>query len=168
MRVYVIGRHTAAGLPQEYEVIGGEAVNFSLNRHDALSQYLEQKNKALAAGAEALVLQNVPGILAAALMLLVDGDWGLSSGKLRVGVIVSKPGPRLANVVNVFNFLSEEDARAAAKAVAFANARAKIQIEQSLIPAPEGPDYADQQTGWNVKVTVDPVVAFEFDHIEWM
>jgi hypothetical protein len=151
IKAIIVGRHTPdlGSQAENFEIVGNENIMFSLNRAEAVEQLEKLFATARGADAEVILLQNVPAILAAALL----DEQSKAGGQLpfRMGLIISVPGPRQAGVVRKFELFSAWVARRAAEAILFANGRAKTNIE-----------------GATLTVTVDPVAEFNFDHIEWL
>jgi hypothetical protein len=146
-KVILVGRHVS-DLPSEIEVISQENILWSLNREEAVSQLRALSDKAQAENAK-ILLQNVPGVLASAMMWLASFGGG-TMPIVGVGVIISVPGPRLAGVSKAFVTEFGPDADVVAQAASFANGRAKTAVVDN-----------------SVTVTVDPVSEFKFSHIEW-
>lgn len=146
-KVLIVGRHTPdfGGRASEFEVVGQENVMFPTDKTGCLAALKELETKAAALEA-AVLLQNVPAVLACALIELVR-----SGVTTKIGVIVSVPGPRQANLERTWEFASYPDAMATAAAITFANARAKTEVNGSTL-----------------KVVVDPVAQFVFSHVEWL
>lgn len=141
----IVGRHAPDLGDTVAEIVGQENVMFSMQADEVDGQLDELLVKANEAGAS-LLLQNVPAPLAGALIRR-RGDFA----GVRVGVIVSIPGPREAGVVQTYQLFCGWVANRAAEAVRFANNRAKVEVE-----------------GRTLTVTVDPVTKFQFSHIEWL
>jgi hypothetical protein len=167
-KAIIVGRHTSdlGSEAENFEIVGNENVMFSLVRSEAVQQLEQLFATAQSVGAEAILLQNVPAILAAALL----DEQAKAGGQLpfRIGLIISVPGPRQAGVSEQFlvwasqstNELGTPDVaavEAAEAAVRFANGRAKI--ERSSEPV---------DGDWVLTITVDPVPQFQFSHIEWL
>lgn len=167
MRTMLVGRHVS-DLPSEFEIIVQENVTFSLDRAEVKEQVLALVQRAKDLNVGAIIFQNTPGILGVALGELhrsPSGEWLPLERQLgvKVGVIISRPGPRLAGVAKTFVFATLPEATyaptnsaLAAEAVTFANSRAKVTIKTV--------------DGWTdeMRVEVDPISPFTLDHIEWM
>lgn len=151
MKVLVVGRH-APELPDEYQVVGQENFMFALDSERVRPQILLLVKKAKDTGAEAVLFQNTPGQVTAALIALALEKWGDFDTPL--GVIITVPGPREAG--KQARYITP-DPTALTDAVGFVNARAKIDLDRSCL-------YGD---GYQVTVTVDPIARFEFSHVEW-
>lgn len=150
-KVIVVGRHipNLGNEANNHEVVGIENVMFSLNREEAVTQLEGLMTTARNKGAEAILLQNVPAILGAALL-----DEQIKAGgqlPFAIGLVISVPGPRQAGVVREFSLFCGWVAKRAAEAIKFANVRANTEV-----------------IGSTLKVTVDPVPEFVFSHIEWL
>ena len=144
MNVIVVGRHTPE-LPEGINVVSQENILWSTDRQECVAQLEALIGQAKRKRAY-ILLQNVPGILAAALL----DEQAKAGGHLPadIGVIISVPGPRESGVTR--SFISSYDSEMA-EAAKFLNPRAKI-----------------QQRGSSVHITLDPVSRFEFSHIEWL
>lgn len=164
-KVLIVGRHTPdlGAEASNIEVVGSENVLFSLKKEDVLTQIEWLKTKAAKVSADAILLQNVPAVLAVALIELTKadkytwmGDTGFGGVNPRWGVIISVPGKREADVEKTFAFSTFDDLnntqpwKMAEEAVKFSNGRARTSIEDGVL-----------------KVVVDPVTPFVFSHIEW-
>ncbi len=153
-KFFVVGRHATDFGHIQVEVVGSANVTFALNKAEVIGQLTEIEQQAITASAEAVVMQNTPGVVAAAMP-----QW-LNTSQLRWGVIVSVPGERQAGISKEWvtrwaddpdsNWAVEAAMKIAAEAVRFANGRAQVEHDQAFL-----------------KVTVDPVTPFVFDHIEW-
>ena len=149
MKVIIVGRHAPdfGDKADGFEVVSQENVEFPTNVEGTIAELRRLRALAAEKGAEALLLQNTPVIVTAALVkMAAAGDSGL-----KVGAIVSIPGPRAADVVREFKLFGGWMANRAAEAIKFVNARARTEV-----------------TGSTLKVTVDPVSKFVFSHVEWL
>ncbi len=153
--VFVVGRHNVdlgAEAPNLI-IVGSENVQFPLQMTEVALQLKELQKRAVNLGADAILFQNTPGILTATLMSMQR------EGQIfQYGVIISvqTQASREANVSKDFNFVVEDDLNntqpwnTASDAVKYANGRAKTEVNDGVLT-----------------VTVDPVMRFEFDHVEW-
>lgn len=152
IRVVLVGRHVS-DLPANIEVVATENILWATDFATCWQQVLDLLTRAQTAGAAKVLLQNVPGILSA---VLIRAAYDEKNAPSRFGVIISQPGPRLAGVSETFvfpflaDYTGERIEQTAARAVTFANGRAKVSVGDNTLT-----------------VTVDPVAAFVFDHIEW-
>jgi hypothetical protein len=142
MKAIVVGRH--AGDIPGVEVVRQINLEWSLEEGQAFKQLDELMGDASAEGAKCIVLQNVPGVLAAALT-----KKALDTPNVPVYVIISKPGARTAGVSRSWTFYTHTNA--VADVVKFANGRAKVEISED---------------GTTITVTVDPIPVFEFVRLE--
>lgn len=142
-KAILIGRHNTAD-KMGYDEIVSKNVLFSLEPDEVDEQLVALIDEAAADNSD-LVFQNVPAVLAAALLRYQL----VTEAPVSAFAIVSKPGPRVAGVTQNFEFPTAEAAAAAADAIRHANARANVEI-----------------AGTTVTVTVDPVPAFEFVRLE--
>lgn len=166
--VILVGRHPDFEIPG-VEVVRQENILFSTNYAECEKQVGELLQAA--SGAKLSVLfQNTPGIVTAVLVkftcTLAD-EWQPLSGRAsKVGVIISKPGPRIAGVRTEVTFCADQSygmdfSNEIVKLVSAANGRAKVEVSATEV----SPSGLVTQTA---VVTVDPVSPFEFDHIEWL
>ena len=81
------------------------------------------------------------------------------------GVIISVPGPRTAGVVT--EYITAETSLLV-KALKDANGRAKIEIVSERRAEYDSESESAALINATVRLTVDPVTEFKFDHIEWM
>lgn len=143
MKVLVIGRHS--GQIPGIEI--AEQLNLTL---PATSEKCLAVLRDLVTKCEengwALLFQAAPNQLVPTFVALAGEKPGV-----KIGLVVNKPGERLAGVTQTFPFTGEGQAELAADAVKFANPRAKT----------------DLSTG-NLSVTCDPPMAFDHSHIEWL
>lgn len=154
IRVILVGRH-ASELPEDIEVVAQENILWATDEEECRKQFKDLHTRAREQGVK-ILLQNVPGVLATA--LVDEAIWAGNNyaSAIRVGVIISVPGPRVAAQVKEYKLLAE-DADDVAEAIRFANGRAKVEIESTA------------NIGLvTVRVTVDPVSPFVFSHIVWM
>lgn len=154
-RVILLGRHEAAGLPDDIEVVKQESVTWATDINGIDEQWYTIRHMATANNAD-ILLQNVPGILAVFLarMSYEKGAKGSKStlGTLRIGVIISVPGERTAGVEYHSNqFADEYGAHECARLVSAANGRVNPTVKNGI-----------------VSFSVDPVTPFIFSHIEWL
>ena len=149
MKAILVGRHAPEGM-SDIEIVDQKNITWSTNLSECIRQWiflLADANEAKAA----ILLQNVPGTLASALVYLACGDGNVTAhGPEQVGIIISKPGPREAGKTATFQFCNQDDCIEACNAIAFVNPNARI-----------GP-------GMQPDITVDPPAKFIFDHIEWL
>jgi len=157
VRGIVVGRH--AGDIPGVEIVESRNIEWSLDPIELGAQWRELENAAMAAKA-AVVLQNVPGVLAGYLMLMAHHE----HIRPNVYVVISRPGPRQAGISRTWVVSDDpyiahagqsaaEQAATVAGVAAFANGRAKVTT-----------DLEDHRA--TVTVTVDPVAAFEFVRLE--
>lgn len=145
LKALVVGRH--AGEIPDVEIIDQRNVNFALDVK-TVQQQLDELEAAAAERGCVLVFQNIPGIVAAALLRRAPFS-------VRAGVIVSRqPEVRPAGISRTWAFEGDGWTEAE-EIVAFVNSRAQVQVTEVT------PYIAE------VTITVDPVIRFEFDHIEW-
>jgi len=155
--VVLVGRHMSV-LPPEVRVISQENITWALTRQECQEQLgvLIAQAREIKCG---VLFQNIPGTLMCAIV---------SQGTVDVpmGVIISVPGARAANVVQSWTMPAAVYADGSGKGadevremiqevVTHTNGRAKF--------APSAPGEVDGFT-----VTVDPVTEFQFSHIEWL
>jgi hypothetical protein len=142
--VIVVGRHTN-NVDMGVNIVDTHNITWSLDDNVLYWQWQALLQLARARKA-AVLLQNVPGVLAAMLVLHKPSD-------VRIGIMASKPGERLANVTKDFSFHpANEDARKQAiKAVEFANSRAVILEDED-----------------GLRITLDPISPYVFSHIKWI
>ena len=154
-KIIIIGRHTPdlGKMAGQFEIVETRNIQFPARASDCSALLGVLYTDAGRVGA-AVLFQAVPGQLAIALARTST----FPLGNARVGVIVSKPGPREAGLVQNFDFrcsgLDDPDyeaAERAAKAVRFANPNAKIARGE-----------------YDISITVDPPARFIFSHIEWL
>lgn len=149
MKAIVVGRH--AGEIPGVEIVEQRAVTWPVDSTGCVPVLEGMFADANAADA-ALIFQNTPGQVAAALVRNCTDraqnaptPWAWAG----VGIIVSIPGPRPGKVTESF---CSGDIQPVFDAVRFANPRA--------------------ETGWSgetITVTVDgPPMPFVFSHIEWL
>lgn len=154
----IVGRHKPIGIPEE-RIAEVENIRFSEQFDLCIEQIRGLLNKAWDLDA-ALVLENTPGIVTAALVSLAyRGEFSRRAGRVagrvrrvtqRVGVIVSRqPETRPETKTKTFEFPSEY-VRTAAEAVKFVNERASVAEGRS-----------------SITIKVDLVIPFVFHHIEW-
>lgn len=146
--VVLVGRHIS-DLPENIIVDRQENILWST----VLPECREQLRSLLSTlePDQRVLFQNVPGILAVALVLEAYNRGTSPNDRLPIGVIVSVPGPREAGLTREFSVGDGFASEAVEAAVQFANGRAKTE----LVPGA-------------VRVTVDPVTEWQFDHIEWL
>lgn len=142
-KAILVGRHDAQD-NMGYDEIVPKNILFSLIAEDIDQQVCDLIDEAIEQDAD-IILQNVPTVLAGALLRYPD----FASCPVRIFGIVSKPGPRASGVSESFVFDDPADAEKAARAVKHANGRAKVEV-----------------SGHIVTVTVDPVPQFEFVRLE--
>ena len=138
MKAIVVGRHVKGG-NEDLEIVRQENINFPATSEECkpiLKQLLDEAHEENAA----LIFQAVPGQVAVTIPQL------LKRGFQKVGIIVSKIGPRPTG-----QELVTEYSQAVEEAIRFVNPQAEIEIE--------GRDL--------MKITVDPPLRFQFSHIEW-
>ena len=169
--IFVVGRHSGT-FPAEFSVVATESVNFSIDLQECKSQLKDLMEKA-GEKKSAIVFQTLPGVAVIALTHLVvsvgrANDESLVGWKKifagedgGVGMVVSKPGKRLAGVSKEFSFNAVEDGEVAKEAILMANPNAKV-LETE--PVFFGVGYTPEK----LTVTVDPPMRFEFSHIEWL
>ena len=174
MKSYLVGRHGNIDFPTNITLVGKEVVTFPATAEECGPVLAEIAGRAVAAGAEWLLFVGMPGQVVAALSpwpRAEDGQlmtWREPQprrlGGLRLGVVISKPGPRPAGVEtriqvppydSTWGSMAED---AVVTAVTAANPNAKIEVVY------------DYTTGAATTVIVrcDPPMKFEFSHIEEM
>jgi len=155
--VVLVGRHMSV-LPPEVRVISQENITWALTRQECQEQLgvLIAQAREIKCG---ILFQNIPGTLMCAIV-----SQGTST--VPMGVIISVPGPRSANIAKSWMLPAAVYADGSGKGadevremiqevVTHTNGRAKF--------APSAPGEVDGFT-----VTVDPVTEFQFSHIEWL
>jgi hypothetical protein len=152
MKVFVVGRHKPDFGDEKIEVMGQESATFPVTADECKNMIEALAAGAARAGADALIFQGMPGQVAAALVRMALQP--MQNTPVRVGIVISVPGPRPAGVEKELvctdgNYFS--NAEEVAEVIRFANPRAKVDV------SPQG-----------VTVTVDPPMRFEFSHIEWL
>lgn len=168
-KTLVVGRHGVdlGAEAEKYEVVANEAVTFALKREEVKSQVRDLEAKATAADAQVILLQNVPGVLASALVSYATSDEDFFRlSPVRWGIIISVPGERQAGVVTEHEFPVDPDA-----AMGFAFAQSAAMVAEAAVKAANGRAKTERiEIGSKVtlRVTVDPVAAFLFSHIEWL
>lgn len=157
----VIGRH--AGEIPGVEVVEKRAIVFPETSNECL-KILDELQTEANSRQITLLFQAVPGQLAIALAKYYGVlSACIESGKPRpatgpmLGIIISKPGPRLAGVEKEFTFYTGNDAFQAIEAIKMANPNAWT--ENRSVPG---------DMGGCAAVRVDPPMKFEFSHIEWL
>lgn len=146
-RTIVIGRHSPdLGETSDFDIVESENINFPSTSTECLASLEGVLHEAEGRKADVVLLQAVPGQLAVALRQVQIPQ------SLRLGIVVSKPGPRPQGEAHKFMFVDPDQSGLAADAVALANPNAKI----------EWPN------GNTLVLTVDPPMKFVFDHIEWV
>lgn len=172
MRILLIGQY-AGRFPDEHEVFVWENADFGTDRAEVRGQVIALAKKAKAMGAEAIVFQSITNALAIALSELhrsLSDEWLPLERQLgiKVGVIISRLGPRLAGMAKEFVFATTPEgeygptnnpptnAELVREVVAFANPRAKVTVKPM-----------DRFTDL-VRVEVNTVSSLILDHIEWM
>lgn len=161
MKAIVIGRHF--GEVPGFEVIETRAVTFPATARkcaDVLSTLVAEAMQQDAV----VLLQNTPGQVAAALIMLAQHHGPVRNDRHRIGVIVSIPGPRPGKVSSTFNLDADQTAFGSdvltiaamgslQSAICFANPRAEVTFTEP----------------GSVEVTVDgPPMPFQFSHVEWL
>lgn len=140
----LVGRHNSDPIPG-FEIVVQKPITWAVDADEVCRQICSLEQEAIDAGAEHVLLQNMPATLAAA--------WRLNEGRgqfrLPWSIIISVPGERPANVEREFAFDAGIDALEAAQAVAFANPRAKV----------------THASGASFVVSVDPPMPFVFSHV---
>jgi hypothetical protein len=140
-KAILVGRHNAVDLP--FEIAEQRNIEWSIDRAMCVQQFKQLCEDALVKG-WVIVLQNIPGILAAAMSDVYTS--------VPIGVMISVPGPRVAGVTKTFVTEFIPDALVVIDAVKFANGRAVVEHDDVTA----------------VRVTVDPVAPYVFSHIEWL
>jgi|WetSurMetagenome_2_1015567.scaffolds.fasta_scaffold190489_2 hypothetical protein len=156
VRALVIGRH--AGEIPGVDVMEARSVVFVADSASAAKQLFSILQEAKQRGL-AVLLQNVPGVLARAIVDYAiyqencdDSEHGNSAAKLpALGVIVSVPGERQSGITMDARFEDIHSAQQAEDLVRFSNPNVKI-----------------VSTDLGFRVTVDPPMKFCFSHIEWL
>lgn len=144
-KAILVGRHDADN-KMGYDEITPRNVLFHLDPIEIDDQLVSLIDEAEAENAD-LVFQNVPAVLAGALLRYqMHADC-----PVRVFAVVSKPGPRVAGVTQSFAFHERSTALMAAEAIRYVNSRASVTMD-------------DTET--TVLVSVDPVSPFEFVRLE--
>ena len=161
MKAILIGRHT--GEVPGFEVIEARAVTFPVTAHECAEVLIVLVAEAAKQDAVVL-LQNTPGQVAAACVMLARHREPVRSDRHRLGVIVSVPGPRPGKVVQVFDIDADQ---AAFEADGLATA-AMGSVEAAIRLANPRADVTWTEPG-SVQVTVDgPPMPFQFSHVEWL
>ena len=153
MKAIVIGRHASDFGTEQIEVVETVNITFPATGKETKPILLNLANKARNAEA-ALLFQNTPTPLAAALLLLAKEGLDLP----QIGVVVSVPSAMPTEpVVKSFPLFYHTDGREGtnpevlSEAIRFGNPKAKVEEEVLC-----------------VKVTVEPPRPFVFSHIEWL
>lgn len=161
-KVILIGRHLS-DLPTDIEVIEQRNVTWALDAQECGKQWAMLGREAYDMEA-ALLLQNVPAVLAVAITrgerLAVEYE----TINPKWGVIISVPGPRTAGVVT--EYITAEPSLLV-KALKDANGRAKVEIVSERRAEYNSESKSAALISTTVRLTVDPVTEFKFDHIEW-
>lgn len=148
--VGVVGQHDLSG-EEGLEVVRREDVNFPATSEECMSILRDLFQQALKTNA-ALIFQAMPGQVAVAVAdILFDDD-----PPCRIGVIISKPGPRPAKVKREFAFTAH-----------FGDVVIEIGSEAVLMAKTINPRAEVKNDRGVVSVVVDPPAPFEFSHIEW-
>lgn len=156
MKAIVVGRHTDP-IPG-VKVAAQENLLFSGDFRSVKKQIEAVFDKAFATtGVSAVIFQNIPGMAAAPLYAVLNESHPFLLFGGRVGVIISKMTARPANVPMEVE-IGASQIEAIIALIKHTNARAKIETS-----------YDHASPGFVIlKVSVDPVPAFEFDRIEWL
>lgn len=167
MKAIVIGRHAPDFGQVQVEVVGGPRnIMFPGTADECLPVVQELLAEARREGA-AVLFQNLPGQLAAAVMGIVaqyqlgmgySVNWDTGYPSLhpapealpQIGVVVSVPGPRPAGAVKHWDVQGDEAERLV-EAIKFANPNAKVAKDEK-----------------GVTLTVDAPMAFVYSHIAWL
>jgi len=161
-KVILIGRHLS-DLPTDIEVIEQRNVTWALDAQECGKQWAMLGREAYDMEA-ALLLQNVPAVLAVAITrgerLAVEYE----TINPKWGVIISVPGLRTAGVVT--EYITAEPSLLV-KALKDANGRAKVEIVSERRAEYDSESESAALISATVRLTVDPVTEFKFDHIEW-
>lgn len=151
MKIYVVGRHT--GDIPENTIVKQENVQFEVRSEDVIAQLKEIKQRAVEAGADALVFQSLPGQAFNAMLK----DVSIFDGDMKIGQVVSIPGKR-EEITEEFSFLfrwkgvTDADISKIIGMVHFVNPNAKVVVQP--------------HTNRFIVTTAAPMT-FEFSHIEW-
>lgn len=140
MKVYVIGQHEPNFGDFDVQVVGRFSVLFPLNMNfEQFTELLDViERAALEAGAEAVVWQSIPIVaiehfIAASKQARRLPHWG----------IVAEPGPRPGRVVQRYpGVFDAHDYNVLARAVSFANGRAKVsrdEMTNEIVVEVDGP-----------------------------
>lgn len=176
MKAILIGRH-APQMGQDIKIIEQRAVTFPATAAECRPVIESMMAEAATQGA-ALLFQNTPGQVAAALTQIVGetayetgvsaaSGWYAGANNTRVGVIISVPGPRPGKVRKVYPVYFDDYYEFEA-AVKLANPRASVGFASYDEPDVNG------NVGYStniqpVFVEVDgPPMPFVFSHIEWL
>ncbi len=146
MKAIIVGRHKLSG-NEGLEVVRQENINFPATSDECREVVYGLLQTALETDA-AVVFQMMPGQLAVCCADIIKDDT-----RYQLGIIINKPGERLAGVKKDFNFIGNDMTdlgNEAIQLVNFVNPRAKIEGKDGI-----------------VSVVVDPPLRFQFSHIEW-
>jgi len=146
MKAIVVGRHQLSG-DEGLEVVRQENINFPATSEQCREVVYGLLQTALEIDA-AVVFQMMPGQLAVCCASIVDEDT-----RYQIGIIINKPGERLAGVEKSFDFVGNDMTNLSNEAIQlvnFVNPRAKVISDNGF-----------------VSVVVDPPLRFQFSHIEW-
>lgn len=167
MKAIVVGRHS--GDIPDLEVLDTVNITFSTVLFEVVAQVRALVLDAKEKGADALVFQNAPAILAAALVNIVrrDAEYALLNEGVKIGFLIGKqptsvgaPRPAGITLTHLIPFIGDEGYNKIVSLVRHANSRAKVEVTEL--------DWGYQDMPRNVSVTVDPVPPFVLDHIEWL
>jgi len=145
MKALVVGQHNPI-VSESVEIVGKESVTFATEVGAVIAQLRELADKAAAAGADTLLLQNTPVIVSLAMVEMATTTMGMSQGgatglslPVKVAGIVSRQGARLGDKELSFNVgsldpdrlgrINEDEIKAA---IIAANGNAKVSFSQEL------------------------------------
>lgn len=144
----LIGRHTGAELPG-VNVVEQRDVFWDMDKNECRAQWRELLDEVRYRpdNVNAIVLQNVPGILASVLATgrMADGD-------PVVGIVIQDSKPEMRREQRDFPFQQDHALMQAANAVKFANGRAEVEA-----------DFAELNL-----VVGCSIPQFKLHHIEWL
>lgn len=153
MRAILIGRHKPEVMKRNdeiIEIVEQKDILWPATADECFDMLPGLESDAANKGVGHIIFQSIPNQLVAALCGYMEAPQ--NNGTI-FGVIINKPGERLAGVEK---FIITEDFEAVREAVMFANPRASVFVV----------DEPDMVRG--VRIVVDPPMRFEFSHIEWL
>ena len=147
-RLLLIGRHTPDFGAARFQLVEQRNGTFPATADDCepvLHQLLDDARVLQAA----LVFQAMPAQVAVALARMARH--GRLDGQASIGVLINKPGPRMAGVMHELVLPTDLLAQQVLSALQQVNPNAKITC-----------------SGLRLQIIVDPPMKFEFSHIEWL